>query len=309
MYLSEKFQSGGIKMLEFKGNYQLFTHDKKNIILSLYHDEITQIDKEPEKHQHMEIFFVVEGKGQLEINGRITFLSEGDVVVIDSMMPHRICGIDRSSSFVVMALMFDITAFIRDEFKVFRKKELDRFFNKISTSCFKINGKTKISSKVQNILFDIEDEFLDTEDNNVIRSFLILLLSYLVQYSNDQCENGKLLNKTPHGAEIEKAMIYIKQNINQNLTLDELARIANMNKTYFSTIFKKVTGLTVWEYILNARIELAISYLEKNNDEFNITEILSMCGFNNATSFNKTFKKITGKTPTEYKNSNYNPCF
>lgn len=296
-------------MLEFKGNYQLFTHDKKNIILSLYHDEITQIDKEPEKHQHMEIFFVVEGKGQLEINGRITFLSEGDVVVIDSMMPHRICGIDRSSSFVVMALMFDITAFIRDEFKVFRKKELDRFFNKISTSCFKINGKTKISSKVQNILFDIEDEFLDTEDNNVIRSFLILLLSYLVQYSNDQCENGKLLNKTPHGAEIEKAMIYIKQNINQNLTLDELARIANMNKTYFSTIFKKVTGLTVWEYILNARIELAISYLEKNNDEFNITEILSMCGFNNATSFNKTFKKITGKTPTEYKNSNYNPCF
>jgi len=296
-------------MLEFEGNYQLFSYDKKNIILSLYHQEVTRIDEEAEKHQHMEVFFVVEGKGQVEINNRVAFVSEGDVLMIDSMIPHRICGIDKSSPFVVMALMFDITAFIRDEYKVFHKEELAKFFNKISTSSYKINGKTKISSKVQNILFDIEDEFLDTEDSNVIRSFLILLLSYLVQYNNDQRENGKILSKTPHGAEVEKAMIYINQNISQNLTLDRLARIANMNKTYFSTVFKKVTGMTVWEYILNARIELAISYLTKNNDEFNITEILSMCGFNNATSFNKTFKKFTGKTPTEYKNSNNNPCF
>ena len=296
-------------MLEYEGNYQLFSYDKKNIILSLYHEEVSKIDKEPEKHQHMEVFFVVEGSGKLEINGRIVYVSDGDILAIDSMMPHRICGIDSSAPFVVMALMFDITAFIRDEYMVFHKDQLLRLFTKLSTSDFKISGENKISSKIQNVLFDIEDEFLDTEDNNVIRSFLILLLSYLVQYNNNQDNSEKLLAKTPHSAEIEKTMIYINKNINQNLTLDRLARIANMNKTYYSTIFKKVTGMTVWEYILNARIELAISYLVKNNDEFNITEILSMCGFNNATSFNKTFKKITGKTPTEYKTSNNNPCF
>lgn len=295
-------------MLEFEGNYQLFSYDKKNIILSLYHEEVTQVDEELEKHQHMEVFFVVEGSGRLELNGRIIYVSDGDILAIDSMIPHRICGIDSTTPFVVMALMFDITAFIRDEYMVFHKDELSKLFTKLSAADFKISGENKLSSKIQNVLFDIEDEFLDTEDNNVIRSFLILLLSYLVQYNNANF-GDKVVNKAPHSAEIEKTMIYINQNINQNLTLDKLARIANMNKTYFSTIFKKVTGMTVWEYILNARIELAISYLVKNNDEFNITEILSMCGFNNATSFNKTFKKITGKTPTEYKNSNYNPCF
>ena len=133
-------------------------------------------------------------------------------------------------------------------------------------------------------------------------------MSYLVQYNNKSFDE-KHIAKTPHRAEIEKTMVYINQHLGENLTLDKLARIASMNKTYYSTIFKKVTGMTVWEYILNTRVELAISYLIKNNNEFNITEILGMCGFNNATSFNKTFKKITGKTPTEYKNSNNNPCF
>lgn len=295
-------------MLEYEGNYQLFSYDKQNIIMSLYHEEIKEVDTEPDIHHHMEIFFVIDGKGTLEVNGRLIYVNEGDIVIIDSMLPHRIANIDNSSPFIVMALMYDVTAFIRDEYKVFHRNELDKLFAKLSKAGFKIPANSKIAPKIQNALFEIENEFLDTEDGNVIRSFMILIMSYLVQYNNKNFDD-KPVTKTPHRAEIEKTMLYINQHLDQNLTLVKLARIASMNKTYYSTIFKKVTGMTVWEYILNTRIELAISYLVKNNDEFNITEILSMCGFNNATSFNKTFKKITGKTPTEYKNSNNNSCF
>ena len=295
-------------MLEYEGNYQLFSYDKQNIIMSLYHEEIKEVDTESDVHHHMEIFFVIDGGGTLEVNGRVIYVNEGDTVVIDSMFPHRIVSVDDSSPFIVMALMYDVTAFIRDEYKVFHRDELDKLFTKLSKSGFKIPSNSKIAPKIQNALFEIENEFLDTEDGNVIRSFVILIMSYLVQYNNKNFDD-KPITKTPHRAEIEKTMVYINQHLDQNLTLDKLARIASMNKTYYSTIFKKVTGMTVWEYILNTRVQLAISYLVKNNDEFNITEILSMCGFNNATSFNKTFKKITGKTPTEYKNSNNNSCF
>lgn len=295
-------------MLEYEGNYQLFSQDKQNIIMSLYHEEITKAETEPNIHHHMEVFMVVDGNGALNINGRVVYLTEGDIIIIDSMMPHHISKIDENSSFIVMSLMYDVTAFIRDEYKVFHRDELNKLFSKISDEGFKISSDHKIAPKIQNALFEIENEFLDTGDNNVIRSFVILIMSYLVQYNNKKFDE-KHITKTPHRAEIEKTMVYINQHLDENLTLDKLARIASMNKTYYSTVFKKVTGMTVWEYILNTRIELAISYLVKNNNEFNITEILGMCGFNNATSFNKTFKKITGKTPTEYKNSNNNPCF
>ena len=294
-------------MLVYEGNYQLFLNDKKNIILSLYHEEAKKIDENPNIHQQMEVFFVIEGRGEIEANKKKVPVTDGDILIFDSMVPHRISDIDGNVPFVVMAIMFDVTAFIRDEYKVFHKDELNIFFSKIAESGYKIPHDSKIAPKIQNVMFEIENEFLDTEDNNVIRSFIILLLSYLVLYNKNF--EDKPINKTPHKAEIEKTMVYINQHLDQNLTLEKLARIASMNKTYYSTIFKKVTGMTVWEYILNTRIELAISYLVKNDGEFNITEILSMCGFNNATSFNKTFKKITGKTPTEYKNSKNNSCF
>jgi len=295
-------------MLEYEGNYQLFSHDKKNIVMSLYHEEVSETEAEPNIHHHMEVLMVVDGSGSLNVNGRVVYLKEGDIIVLDSMMPHQISKIDHTSAFVVLSLMYDVTAFIRDKYMVFHRGELDKFFSKISESAFKIPGNSKIAPKIQNTLFEIENEFLDSGDSNVIGSFVILIMSYLVQYNNRNFDE-KHIAKTPHRAEIEKTMVYINQHLDENLTLDKLARIASMNKTYYSTVFKKVTGMTVWEYILNTRIELAISYLVKNNNEFNITEILGMCGFNNATSFNKTFKKITGKTPTQYKNSNNNPCF
>ena len=295
-------------MFGAEGNYQLFSRNKENLIMSLYHEEISEPDTEVHSHQFTEIFFIAEGSAIIEVNEKVVKVSYGDVLVFDSMVPHRIISTGDSGSFTVISLMFDITAFITEDYMVFHKKELNELFKKLSSSFIKIPCESPEASKINDVLFEIENEFLDTEDVNIIRAYVILMWSYLIKYCKT-VSNKDLIDRTPYNAEIEKTMVYINQNLDKNLTLDEIAHIVNMNKTYFSTIFKKVTGKTVWEYILNARVELAISYLIKNDGEFNITEILNMCGFNNATSFNKTFKKFTGKTPTEYKKSKYNSCF
>lgn len=295
-------------MFGTEGNYQLFSHNKENLIMSLYHEEISETEAESHSHQFTEIFFISEGSAVVEINEKPIKATYGDVLIIDSMVPHRIISTGDSSSLTVISLMFDITAFISEDYIVFHKKELNELFKKLTSSFVKIPCESPVSAKINDVLSEIENEFLDTEDVNIIRSYVILMWSYLIKYCKTVSDKS-LIDKTPYSTEIEKTMVYISKNLDKNLTLDEIAHIANMNKTYYSTIFKKVTGKTVWEYILNARVELAISYLVKNDGEFNITEILNMCGFNNAASFNKTFKKFTGKTPTEYKKSKYNSCF
>ena len=103
-------------------------------------------------------------------------------------------------------------------------------------------------------------------------------------------------------------MVYINENLSEKITLDELAQVANMGKTGFSTEFKSITGMTVWEYIINARIELASSYLIEK-EGLNVTEISLMCGFNDNAHFAKIFKKIKGSTPREFKKKSNNPCF
>ncbi len=295
-------------MFAEEGNFQFFSPNKENLIMSLYHEEISQIDDDVHSHQFAEVFLVAEGSATVEVNQKNFKVFEGDVLFFDSMIPHRIASIVSDAPLVVMSLMLDLTTFITDEYKIFIKKDLKELFNKTSTGDFKIPAESKTASKIHNTLLDIENEFLDTKDKNVLYSYVFLLLAHLIQYNKTKYHDN-LLDINPYSAEIEKTMVYINQNLDKNLTLEEIAHIASMNKTYFSTIFKKVTGKTVWEYILNARVERAISYLTKNDDEFNITEILNMCGFNNATSFNKTFKKFTGQTPSEYKKSKYNSCF
>lgn len=87
------------------------------------------------------------------------------------------------------------------------------------------------------------------------------------------------------------------------------AKSVGMGKTNYSIAFKSVTGMTVWDYILNARIELASGYLTEKGDDLNVTEIAMLCGFNNTAHFTKIFKKIRGKTPGDFKKDTDNPCF
>lgn len=112
-----------------------------------------------------------------------------------------------------------------------------------------------------------------------------------------------------HYKNIEKSIAYIHENLSKKITLEELAQIAMMGKTNYSVFFKKMTGMTVWEYIINARVALASSYLLENKDEYNITELTFQCGFNNSAYFNKIFKKLKGKTPRDFMKNIDNPCF
>jgi AraC-like DNA-binding protein len=99
---------------------------------------------------------------------------------------------------------------------------------------------------------------------------------------------------------IEAAIQYIDQHLADDLTLEAIASQAGMSRAYFSTVFKRLYGISPWDYILSRRIERAITLMEEQKDR-TILELASLCGFNNTANFNRTFRRITGKTPTEYR--------
>ena len=112
-------------------------------------------------------------------------------------------------------------------------------------------------------------------------------------------------NETTYNAEtlryIEKSLAYIDEHLTDNLTLEELAAVAHMSKNYFCRQFKQLNGISPWEYICVKRIERAVHYIETT--DLTRLEIASKCGYNNTSNFYYAFKKITGKTPGDYKNS------
>lgn len=98
---------------------------------------------------------------------------------------------------------------------------------------------------------------------------------------------------------IRKVITDINYDLSADLSLKTLAKLLNVNSSYLSTLFKKETGSTLTEYVNRKRIEHAILLL--NSTDMQIQTIALYCGIPDVNYFTKTFKKIVGKTPKEYR--------
>ena len=92
---------------------------------------------------------------------------------------------------------------------------------------------------------------------------------------------------------------YIKKNFSRNLTLHEVAGIANMSDGAFSRFFTQHTGRTFTDYLSDIRIGMVTRMLIDTNKT--ISEICYECGYNNISNFNRIFKKKKNRTPHEFR--------
>lgn len=98
---------------------------------------------------------------------------------------------------------------------------------------------------------------------------------------------------------VRKVITKIDYDLTADLSLKVQAEYLNVNPSYLSTLFKKETGMTLTEYINRKRIEHALLLL--NSTDMQIQMIAQYCGITDVNYFTKTFKKIVGKTPKEYR--------
>ncbi len=99
---------------------------------------------------------------------------------------------------------------------------------------------------------------------------------------------------------IKKAQDFIENNIEERISIDELAVYVGLGRRSFERRFKSVTNNSVLEYINRVKIEFAKRNFE--NSRKNINEVMFEIGYNDTKSFRTIFKKMTGLTPIEYRN-------
>ncbi|HJY11717.1 MAG TPA: AraC family transcriptional regulator, partial [Flavobacterium sp.] len=92
---------------------------------------------------------------------------------------------------------------------------------------------------------------------------------------------------------------YVKSNYKEEISLDEISKIANLTPTSFCRMFKAKTKKPFVEYLNEIRVSNACKYLIET--DLGISEIAYECGYKTASNFNKLFKKLTGTTPKEYR--------
>jgi len=98
---------------------------------------------------------------------------------------------------------------------------------------------------------------------------------------------------------VSRARLYIDEHQDEEISLNEVAKAVNMSAFYFCKIFKKSTGMTFTDYLSRVRIEKVKNLLL--NPHKRISEAAFASGFQSLSQFNRVFRKVTGESPTTYR--------
>lgn len=131
------------------------------------------------------------------------------------------------------------------------------------------------------------------------------LLGIIAFYLEKSSLNGTFFRNNPNMEKLKTVMLYIDGNINNDITIQQLADLLHFNPKYFIKYFNKHTGMTPIQYINNKRIELSKHLL--CTTDMQIDEIYFNVGFSSSHYFSRVFKNIVGISPTEFRNHQRKP--
>lgn len=137
----------------------------------------------------------------------------------------------------------------------------------------------------------LKHPFYKLKSINLVYNILTTLLEQTNNYLPDE-KKGK----------IQPALDYIAENYNKPITNDELANLLGISTVYFRKLFTKAIGMSPIAYIQHLRISKAKEMLK--SDFSKISLISEVVGYSNIYHFSKTFKQVTGYSPTEYAKKN-----
>jgi AraC-like DNA-binding protein len=178
----------------------------------------------------------------------------------------------------------------------------NHFSHLLLESGSEINGE--ISALLDTIYFEFTREKLSYQI--MIIAKLLEMSSSLIRYLNSQAyaqANTPFPVKKYTGYNsVNEAIDFINTNyLDPKLTAAQISQHISMNSNSFSSLFKKSMGLTISDYIGQLRISKSIELFA--NPNLSITEISHLCGYETFSSYYRTFVRIFGISPSEYKKS------
>ena len=159
--------------------------------------------------------------------------------------------------------------------------------------CFNIE-KNPTVFHILNAIENSLEMHLDLESRTCLITELLCSLFFLVSHE----EKFLVLND----AYLMRITDYIHNNYRNVITNEYLSDISGYNKSYLIRLFRKTFGVTPQKYILNYRLDKAITLIR---DKMSIAEVASLVGYTDNKAFCRTFKKAKGVPPSEYKKSHY----
>lgn len=251
----------------------MVTHQIKNSYKNNYNAIIyTDNDFGAHFHKNYELIYNLSGSITVNINEDSHQLEEGELLLISPYTIH--------SFSVKHGSQIWIGVFAEDYIKSFAKKH-----NRLQYSKFRCDKK--IEEFLKEYLF-----YPGQPELHILKGCLYIMC-------NECLKNASTAIKTAN-SDFKGAVIdFVADNMFDDLTLAKAAAALGYEYHYFSTLFNRCFGMSFKDFVNILKFEYADELL--SDTDKTIAQIAGECGFQSIRNFNRVFKKLSGKTPGEYR--------
>ena len=236
----------------------------------------------PHTHNHLELFYIVGGKGQFLIQDQLYPVNSNNLVIINPNVTHTEVSLNAQPlEYIVLGI--EGIELATSESSNGQFNILDHF------------ESVDISSCLRNILREMEQKNTGYED--VCQAYMEILIIRLMRNTALAVPTeSQVVSGNRQCAAVKR---YIDLHFKESLTLDQLAEDAHMNKYYLSHAFKRVYGTSPINYMITKRIEES-KYLLAETD-LSMSQIAQLLGFSSLSYFSQVFRRTQSVSPMEYR--------
>lgn len=268
---------------------------------SARHDKLPNFGTVWHYHPELELHYVIKGEGVRLIGDNISNFSAGEIILLGQNLPHTWrCREEYFEHNPELSIEAVVIHFLPDclgphLLQLPEAYLLPRLFEKAQTGML-INGSAR-ESLASLMLAAVNATNLD-------RLIILLTMLKILAETTDfkpiaTFQQVIPKNSEPDNVRLNKVWTYTLTHYKKEISLEEIAAVANLSVTSFCRYFKLLTKKTYYDFLIEIRVSHACRLLIENMLP---TEVVCFeCGFNNVSNFYRHFKKVTGLTPLLYK--------
>lgn len=239
-------------------------------------------------HPEFEIIQVNSGQMGCTVVDSLVILDKGDIIFVNSNVPHATQSTKNDTSSTLV------------QFKNPKSESATDYFATVGNESvlYKVFKNGEEANKEFSSFIDVMKKY-HTEDSTEGDCYITANIYSIcgLLYKTGTLSKGEKLD-SDNLKKLLPVLDYIEENFDSPITLEQTAKILNMNKDYFCRLFKKGTGVTLGEYVNFIRITKAEDLMKT---DMSISEIAYKTGFSSLSYFNKVFKKQKRYTPSAYR--------
>lgn len=247
-------------------------------------------------HKELEWTYILEGEIQYQVNDQVYVLKAGDGILCNSNMLHMGRPF-READCHYVSITFHPRLLEGYANSFLSEKYTKWIVENSSIPCIPLSPEISWQAEILHALQRIEALYLMPREDYDFQIYLLLMESWRlackhIEHSRENQIAGKNIER------IKQILTYIHQHFQEKITLEDIAAQVNICSSECCRFFKKHMHESLFDYLLNYRIESSLSLLAKGT--FSITEIAVQCGFSSPSYFTKVFREHMGYAPREY---------